>query len=444
MDERELLDLALTAVEACAADQAEAFVLEGRRATTRFANNQIHQNTAERSRSLSVRAVMGKRIGVAAGIINTAEDARQVAGRAVELARLSGELADFVSLPGPKPIAPSPVKPAADVIEGTAADRGEIVARALATATARNLVAAGALATDYSGIAIANSLGVAAARSATNAAFHLVMQGEDSGGYAAAEGISLADTRVEETAEKAALKAEMGRRPRGIDAQPMTVVFEPVAAAELLAMLGISGFNALMYQEQQAFTCDMLQKQACASMLNLIDDGLDARTYVAPFDFEGVPKQRVELIKNGVVTGLVYDSYTAGRATPPRESTGHAGPAPNTWGPVPWNMIVEPGAGSMDDLVGQVERGLLVSRVHYLNYVHQRQMILTGMTREGTFLIEHGKIVGGVRNLRFTEHFVDALARLAAIGGKGELHGGVVWTPPLVIEGFSFTSATEF
>ena len=223
----------------------------------------------------------------------------------------------------------------------------------------------------------------------------------------------------------------------------MTVVLEPVAAAELLSFLGFAGFNALAYQEQQAFTCDSLHKQVGVETLDVVDDGLDPRTYVAPFDGEGVPKQRVELISKGVVSGLVYDSYTAGREQPARESTGHGLTAPNTWGPIPWNMIVEPGSGSMEELVGQVERGLLVSRIHYLNFVHQRQMILTGMTREGTFLIENGKIVGGVHNLRFTEHFVEALGRTAAIGGQGELHG-MVWTPPLVIDGFAFTSATDF
>jgi predicted Zn-dependent protease len=443
MDERELLELALTAVEACEADQAEAFAMEGERATTRFANNQIHQNMAERSRQLSVRAVMGKRIGVATGIVNNAEEAKGVAARAVELAKVSGELEDFVSLPGPTTIAEAPAGAAKDVVECTAADRGEAVAKALAIATGRHLVAAGSLATDYSIIALANSLGVKAARSATNATFHLVMQGEDSGGYAAAEGKALADTRVAETAEKAAEKADMGRHPRAVEAAPMTVVFEPVAAAEMLSFLGFAGFNALAYQEQQAFTCDSLHKQVGVEMLDIVDDGLDPRTYVAPFDFEGVAKQRVELISKGVVSGLVYDSYTAGREKPARESTGHAGPAPNTWGPVPWNMIVEPRTGSMEELIGQVERGLLVSRIHYLNFVHQRQMILTGMTREGTFLIENGKIVGGVRNLRFTEHFVESLGRIAAIGGQGELHG-MVWTPPLVIDGFEFTSGTGF
>lgn len=443
MDERELLELAKTAVEACDADQAEAFAHETEQATTRFANNQIHQNMAERSRSISVRAVLGKRIGVASGIVNSAEEARAVAARAVALAKVSGELDDFVSLPGPNPIHDSPVEPSADIVECTPADRGDAVAQAIAVATGRDLVTAGSLSTEYDGIAIANSLGIAASRSATNAAFHLVMQGEDSGGYAAAEGRALADVRVTETAEKAATKAEMGSHPRAIDAAPMTVVLEPVAAAELLSFLGFSGFNALAYQEQQAVTCDVLHKQVCAQMLDIVDDGLDPRTYVAPFDFEGVPKQRVDLVTKGVVNGLVYDSYTAGREKPARESTGHAAPAPNTWGPVPWNMIVEPREGSMDDLVAQVDRGLLVSRIHYLNFVHQRQLILTGMTREGTFLIENGKIVGGVHNLRFTEHFVDALGRLAAIGGEGELHG-MVWTPPLVIDGFSFTSATDF
>ena len=303
-------------------------------------------------------------------------------------------------------------------------------------------MAAGALSTRLERVAVANSLGVGAVHERTQAHFHVVMLYEDSAGYAAAEGMGLSQIDTRAVADRAAMKALQGANPRHIRAEPMPAIFEPVAAAELLRPF-VHGFSALAYQEQRSFTCDLLGSKACAEQLNIIDDAADPRTYTRPFDWEGVPKQRVELVREGVISELLYDSYTAGREQPPRASTGHAAPPPGRWGPVPENVIVLPGRESLDELIASVDRGLLVSRVHYLNVVHPRKLILTGMTREGTFLIENGQTTHAVHNLRFTQPFVEALGRLQAMGADGELHGGI-WTPALLIDGFCFTSETQF
>jgi len=440
--EQELLRLVEIAVESCGADQVEAVGTAGPEAVTRFANNTIHQMMAERDQGLTVRAVVGKRIGCASGTVQTEEDARRIAAEALELARAAEELPDFVSLTEPRPLPEAPPTVADDVVTSTPDDRSALISRVLQIAAERSMVAAGALSVSHTATAVANSLGVRVSRTSTRAHFHVVMQAEDSAGYAAAEGRALADARVEATALKAAEKAMLGRHPRHVTAEPMPVVLEPVAAAELLGMFA-TGFSAMAYQEEQSFVCDWLGQQPCSSLFTLVDDALDERTYVRTFDYEGVPKQRVELVREGTIAGLVYDTYTAGRADPPVQSTGHATPPPGRWGPYPANVIVQPGKASVDELVAQVDRGLLVSRVHYLNFAHRRKMILTGMTREGTFLIEKGEIVCGVHNLRFTERFVEALGRLQAIGSEGELHGNI-WTPPLLIDGFTFTSETEF
>jgi predicted Zn-dependent protease len=381
-------------------------------------------------------------MGAAVGTVTDADAARQLAQKATDLAALAPELPDFVSLPAHQPLPAGPPAVAGDVLACTPASRAEAVAAALAIAQEHDLQAAGALEVEYASFAIVNSLGVAAAHSSTRASFHVVMQTEDSSGYGAAEGVRLADTRVRETAGRAAEKALLARHPRPLAPGPMTVLLEPVAAAEPLFALAL-GFNALRFREQRSFVCDWLGKQACAPCFSLVDDGADPRTYPLPFDFEGVPKRRVELIRAGVVHELVYDTYTALSADPPRESTGHGLPPPNTYGPVPLNLVVSPGAATEQELIRQVERGILVSRIHYLNVVHERRLILTGMTRDGTLVIEKGEIVGGCHNLRFTENFVQALGRLQAVGAEGELHGHV-WTPCLLLDGFSFTSATDF
>jgi predicted Zn-dependent protease len=140
-----------------------------------------------------------------------------------------------------------------------------------------------------------------------------------------------------------------------------------------------------------------------------------------------------------VAKGIVYDSYTANKEG--KQSTGHALPAPNTYGPVPINVFMAEGKQSAEEMIASTERGLLVTRFHYVNIVHPKQTILTGMTRDGTFLIEGGKVTGGVKNLRFTQNVVMALSSVLAVGDRAALteEGAVV--PCLKLASFAFTSA---
>jgi predicted Zn-dependent protease len=162
------------------------------------------------------------------------------------------------------------------------------------------------------------------------------------------------------------------------------------------------------------------------------------------FDFEGVAKQRVPLVEAGLCRGVVYDSQTAARDGV--SSTGHGLPAPNAYGPFPLNMVMHAGTVSRDDLVAGLDRGLLVTRFHYTNPVHPKLAIVTGMTRDGTFLVEGGKVVAPVRNLRFTQSYLEALTGTVAVASerrtlKGFLGGVVV--PAVRIEGWTFTGTTE-
>jgi predicted Zn-dependent protease len=162
------------------------------------------------------------------------------------------------------------------------------------------------------------------------------------------------------------------------------------------------------------------------------------------FDYEGVRKQRVPLLEAGVCREVVYDSQTAARAG--RTSTGHGLPAPNAYGPFPLNSVMAAGTTSRDDLIGGLDRGLLVTRFHYTNTVHPKLAIITGMTRDGTFLVEGGKITGPVRNLRFTMSYLDAIAGISAVSSsrktlRGMLGGTVV--PAVRIDAWTFTGATE-
>jgi predicted Zn-dependent protease len=181
-----------------------------------------------------------------------------------------------------------------------------------------------------------------------------------------------------------------------------------------------------------------------SELVSVVDDGGDPAGLPMAFDYEGVRKQRVPLLERGVCREVVYDAQTAARAG--RTSTGHGLPAPNPYGPFPLNSVMAAGTTSRADLVAGLERGLLITRFHYTNTVHPKLAIVTGMTRDGTFLVEGGKIVGPVRNLRFTQSYLGAIAGVSAVASsrktlRGFLGSAVV--PALRIDAWTFTGATE-
>jgi predicted Zn-dependent protease len=264
------------------------------------------------------------------------------------------------------------------------------------------------------------------------------------GGSGYAEGASVdastidADALGREAAEKARATAD------AITVEPgdYPVVLEEYAVVDLLDMLGYLGFSALAVQEERSFV--ELGKRVGSELVTITDDGRDPAGMPMAFDYEGVAKQRVELLDRGVCAGVVYDSQTAARDGV--RSTGHGLPAPNPWGPFPVNMAMAPGTSSRDDLIRGLDRGLLVTRFHYTNPVHPKLAIVTGMTRDGTFLVENGRIVAPVKNLRYTQSYLEAVAGTTAVANERKtlrgFLGGVV-VPAVRIDNWTFTGGTE-
>ncbi|MBC7233497.1 MAG: TldD/PmbA family protein [Chloroflexi bacterium] len=426
------------------ADQTEVVLFSDETYLTRFANSRIHQNVGERNVQVRVRAIFGKKVGVASSNDVSESALDRVTERAVEIALLQPENPDFHSLPPPKPI------PEVDAFvpataECTPEQRAKAVAAICQLSKENGLVASGAFTTTTSEIAVCNSLGVFAYAPSTAADLTTVIMSNDSSGYAGATSLDVREINAEQVGREAVDKALRSRNPQSIAPGEYTVILEEYAVAEMLSYLSYLGFSALAVQEGRSFMVNKFGQPLVGENISIWDDGLDKTGLPMPFDFEGVPKQRVDFIVNGIAKGVVYDSYTAYREG--KESTGHALPAPNPYGPLPGNLFLKAGTDSKERMLASVERGLWVTRFHYVNPVHPLKAILTGMTRDGTFWIERGEIKGAVKNLRFTQSVLEALSHVRMTSAETKLRGGFyggIRVPALCIERFTFTGVTKF
>jgi predicted Zn-dependent protease len=279
----------------------------------------------------------------------------------------------------------------------------------------------------------------------TRADLNMVVMGEDSSGWAshvdpdvrAIDPAALAGTALD--------KALRGRNPRPFDPGPMTVVLEPDAVADLLEQVMMAGFGGQAYSEGVSFVNGRLGETIAHPMIHVWDDPLDPGMLALPFDAEGTPKNRLDLIEAGTARAIAHDRQTARRTCMP--STGHVSFGEEDDSPYPSRLRMAPGNRSMEALVREVSRGIYVTRFHYTNLADPHTASITGMTRDGTFLIENGEITRPLRNLRFTSSGLEALARVVALGRDTKLtmgYGGATRAPAALIEGFRFTGSTTF
>jgi len=429
------------------ADQTEAVVLAGESALTRFARSTIHQNVAVANTDVRIRVVLGTRVGVAVTNNLGPQALGQALEKALAIARLQPENPLFKSLPGPQPI--RSVSAFSEATAGCTPEQRSRGAGVICTmARDAGAVAAGALTTAMFEMAVGNSLGVRAYFATTLADINTVIMSDSSAGYAAALAADVTQFDYEAIGREALDKCLRSRQPRALEPGEYTVILEPYAAQDLVHMMTYTGFGAVSFQEGRSFMVGRIGQQIVDPRISIWDDGLDPAGVPWPFDFEGVPKQRVDLIDKGVARGVVYDSYRAGKEEG-RVSTGHALPAPNPMGPLPLNTFWAPGEATLQEMIRSTERGLYVTRFHYTRPVEPRRVVITGMTRDGTFLIEKGEIAYPVKNLRFTQSYLDALNQVEMVGREPRLLTGLApmagdSVPALKLGRFHFTGATEF
>jgi PmbA protein len=411
---------------------------------TRFAQSQIHQNTWRETVAFRVVAVVdGNRVAVASGASLAPDAVRKTVEDALAIARVAPANPGF---PGFAP--PAEYPEAADTFDEqtartTPADRAEAVARALEEFPT-GMEAAGYIETTASEIFLASTTGARAYATATQAGCSVMAMAPDSSGFAEQVERRLSALDAATLAERAVRKAEQGRDPKPVDPGAYTVILEPAATSTLLQFLAYLGFGAKALLEDRSFLTGKLGQQIMSDSVTIVDDPTAPDALGLPFDFEGTPSRKIVLVENGVARDVVWDRTTAKKAG--RESTGHGLPPPNPYGPIPLNLRMLPGDQSLEQLISGTDRGLLVTRFHYANVVNEKETVLTGMTRDGTFLIEDGKLSHGVKNLRFTQNAVEALSNVDGIGDttetSTELFFGGSRAPAVKINGFKFSSST--
>ena len=447
LGEERLREIADTILGLAKADQTEVVIAAENEYLTRFAANAIHQNVAETDVNIRVRSVVGQRIGLASTNDLSEAALAEVVRNAETAAGLQRENPEFRSLPEPRLFLPVDA-----YAESTAAcspeQRAEGVGSIVRRAKGSGLTASGSFSTSAEELLVANSLGTRAYHAGTTAHVMSVVMGDTGSGYAADIAQNVVDIDPDEVGRIAVDKALRSANPEPIEPGAYTVILEESAVANMLFFLGYMGLGALSVQEGRSFMAGRFGEKVTGDRITIWDDGLDPRGLPLPFDFEGVPRRRVSLIEKGVARDVVYDSFTAGREAG-KTSTGHALPPPSTFGPVPLHLFMDGGSSTVEEMIASTDRGIWVTRFHYTNPVHPVKTILTGMTRDGTFLIEDGRVSRPLRNLRFTQSILEAFANVEALGREAKMvrsgFGGFVsFAPPAKIRGFRFTGTTEF
>ena len=300
------------AMGASSADQTEVLAIEQNESLTRFANNYIHQNVTERNVQITVRAVIGTKVGIAISNDTRPDGIRELAARAYEVAKLQPDNPEFKGLPKPQSIAAVAAFDS-DVAQCTPEQRATRVGTICKKAAAAGCSAAGSMTTASMDIGVANSNGIFAEHRSTLADASTVVMTGNSSGWAQSSGWRLSAIDAEALADQALSKVRTGVEP--VDFQPgeYSVILDPYATADLLEMLAFDGMGALAFQEGRSWLNHRIDQKIMADSVNILDDGLNTAGIPWPFDFEGVPKKVVPIIASGVALSPVYDSFTAGR-----------------------------------------------------------------------------------------------------------------------------------
>lgn len=411
---------------------------------TRFGDNEISQNVSRQDSLMEVRIVDGNK--AVKFVISKFDDESldEAVKRAEEKLKYSKPL-EFVPFPTKTEVKINSSRYYDKrVAEKKPSDRADNIKKMMKFCKKTNRLSYGIISDNTVEVVVADSNGLFQKSISTSVAYEITVN--KNGGYGKAEAYSWKDDiDYEKINETAIRKSDLATNPVDIKPGKYTVILEPMACVEIFGFMGYLGFNALAYYENRSFMSGNLGKKIFSDKITITEDPSDFPIAVTPFDLEGFPRQRTILVENGVARGLVTDKKTSHLTG--LKYTGHSLFEPNGWGAVPVSVVVEPGNKKIDEIIKETDYGIIVSELHYVNPLKPKTLELTGMTRNGTFLVKNGKIVSAVKNMRFTQSMVDAMNNVEEVSAERytyEFWYGGVYTPALKISNFNFTSSTEF
>ena len=448
------------------ADEVEVLFSGGRFALTRFANNTIHQNVAEENHVVSVRTVFEGKTARAFTNKFDEESLRQVVRSSESLAKVQHPDPDLLPMPDLREASGSAGGGARTTqipsrhFAGTAAITPELradgVKKIVGVAENHKLTTAGVFSSGESFEGIFNSRGLSNWHTQTSAEVSITMLAGDSSGWQKASSPDVANLNPLVLAETAAKKALDSAHPREIPAGKYTVILEPAAVLDIVGFM-FWDYSGMAMLDQRSFLTGRIGTKLFGDNITIWDDVAHPLQTGSPFDGEGMQRQRVGLVEDGIVNRVVYARATAERMkrsenkdkVGPIASTGHGFALPNETGEMPVNIVFAPVGNpqTVEQMIASTERGVLVTRLWYIREVEPFEKMLTGMTRDGTFYVENGRVQGGLRNFRFNESLIHMLLNVETMSvpvrSCGEESFDMV-VPAMKVKELNFTEVTKF
>lgn len=442
-DLRLIIESVLRLAKSTGADETEVHVDETAESLTRFANNSIHQNVAERGLNVSIRTVVDSRTARATTNRVDEDSLRAAIEASLSLAHSQPKDPHLLRLPG-KQRYQKVNRFLNDTAALTPEDRARAVRRACDLAIQNGQVAAGIFASGLQQAALGNSRGLFAFYRETHAEFSITMQENPAASWAKANAASVRAFDPQKLAQRASEKAHMAVDARELSPGRYTVILEPAAVLDLVGFL-FYDFAATALQDKRSCLNDRMGKQIFGQNISINDDAYHPLQLGAPFDGEGMPRQRVLLVNRGVPRNLVYSRTSAEAAG--KKPTGHGFALPNEYGEAPMNLVFSGGDSSLEKMVASTDRALLVTRLWYIREVDPYEKVMTGMTRDGLFLIENGKVSTAVRNFRFNQSILEMLRNIELLGPTVRATGEEAFemvVPAMKVRDFHFSEVTKF
>jgi PmbA protein len=440
---REIADTVIRLGKTAGAKETEVHLDETLDALTRFANNAIHQNVAEHGLTVSVRTVLdGKTARVSTNKLD--QDAlRAAVESALSLAASQPKSPYLLPMPGKQRYTRVHryIRATADL---SAEDRARAVRKACDLAMKEGQVAAGIFVSGQMQSAVANSRGLFATHRQTRAEFSITMQQDPAASWAKSNAADVRDLDPQALAKRASAKAKLAVSAVELAPDKYTVILEPAAVLDLVGFL-FYDFSATGVEDKRSCLNDRMGKPVFGRNISLTDDVYHPGQLGAPFDGEGIPRQRVVLVDKGVPRNLVYGRASARRSG--KKTTGHGFTLPNEYGEAPMNLVFAGGKSSVDEMIASTEHGLLVTRLWYIREVDPYEKVMTGMTRDGLFRVEKGKVTTAARNFRFNQSVLEMLRNVEMLGPAARAAGEESFemvVPAMKIKGFQFTEVTKF